>query len=89
MIFCGHRSGPNKTYERFTSMCYCYHRMGHTKEIWELLKTFLPEFQLPELVSAEERAASEEQRNKEETPVVSSLEVTTVNPFIGINVLTF
>ena len=64
--------------------------MGHTKEIWELLKTFLPEFQLPELVSAEERAASEEQRNKEETPVVSSLEVTGVDRSLGsMHVLTF
>ena len=44
--------------------------MGHMEEIWELLRVSLPEFQLPELPSTEERAVSEE-RNKEDTPVVS------------------
>ena len=44
--------------------------MGHMEEIWELLKASLPEFKLPELPSTEEKAMSEE-RNKEETPVVS------------------
>ena len=62
--------------------CDCYHRMGHTKEIWELLRTFLPEFLLPELVSPEEKAAIEE-RSKEETPVVSALEVTGSQGLIG------
>ena len=44
--------------------------MGHTEEIWELLRASLPEFKLPQLPSTEEKAMSEE-RNKEETPVVS------------------
>ena len=44
--------------------------MGHTEEIWELLRASLPEFKLPEQPSTEEKAMSEE-RNKEETPVVS------------------
>ena len=43
--------------------CKLMHRYGHTKEIWEILKSLLPEFKLPDPPPDEDELAKREVYN--------------------------